>query len=141
MSLIGEADAIEIRKRLQGMLNPARLIHFTQELNVEYGRETRELLTNLAALSEKLTLEVYDFLLDREKTAEYGADKVPATIVRNEKDYGIRFYGIPAGYEFSGLLDAILIVSKGTSGLTEESKKKLQALSRPLHLEVLVTPT
>ena len=141
MSLIREQDAVEIRKRLENMPSPVRLIHITQELNVEYGRETRELLQDLTALSDKLTLEVYDFLLDKEKVAEYAADKFPATIVRNGKDYGIRFYGIPAGYEFSALLDAILDVSRGTSELSEASKEKLRALSVPVHLEVLVTPT
>jgi alkyl hydroperoxide reductase subunit AhpF len=141
MSLIREQDAIEIRKRLQDMPHPVRLIHFTQELNVEYGRETLELLGEVAALSEKLTLEVYDFLLDKEKVAEYRVDKVPATVVRNGRDHGIRFYGIPAGYEFSALLDAILSVAKGESGLSEESKRKLQAVGQPVHLEVLVTPT
>lgn len=141
MGLIREQDAVEIRKRLQGMTNPVRLIHFTQELNLEYGRETRELLTDLAALSDKLTLEVYDFLLDSEKVKEYATDKVPATIVRDGKDYGIRFFGIPAGYEFSALLDAILDVSRGSSNLKEETKEKLRGLSAPVHLEVLVTPT
>ena len=141
MSLIREQDAVEIRQSLRDMPNPLRLIHFTQELNLEYGRETRELLTDLAALSDKLSLEVYDFVLDKEKVKEYGVDKVPATIVRNGKDYGIRFYGIPAGYEFSALLAAILDVSRGSSSLGEETKEKLHTLSVPVRLEVLVTPT
>lgn len=141
MGLIGEEVATEIRQRLSGMAAPVRMVHFTQELNLEYGRETREMLEELAALSDKLTLEVYDFLLDKEKVAEYGVDKVPATAIRNDKDYGIRFYGIPAGYEFSALLDAILDVSKGESGLSPETKEKLGRVSQPIHLEVFVTPT
>jgi alkyl hydroperoxide reductase subunit AhpF len=73
--------------------------------------------------------------------AEYGVDKVPCTVVRNARDYHIRFYGLPAGYEFSSLLDAILAVSRGESGLKEESKEKLRKISQPLHLEVFVPPT
>lgn len=141
MALIGDSDAMEIRKRLDGMVNPVRLVHFTQELNVEYARETRELLQELSGLSDKISIEIYDFLLDKEKVAEYQVDKVPATVVRNAQNYGIRFYGIPAGYEFATLLDAILAVSKGDSGLSKESKDKLKAISTPLHLEVFVTPT
>lgn len=141
MGLIGEEDAREIRERLKEMTNPVKLVHFTQELNIEYGRETRELLKDVTALSDQLSLEVYDFLLDKEKVAEYQVDKVPATVVRNDKDYGIRFYGIPAGYEFSSLLDAILSVSKGDSGLGAKSKEKLSQVTQPLHLEVFVTPT
>jgi glutaredoxin-like protein len=141
MGLIREEDAVEIRQRLKEMVNPVKLVHFTQELNLEYGRETQQLLQELAELSEKLSLEVCNFLLDKEKAAEYGVDKVPATVVRDGQDHGIRFYGIPAGYEFATLLDAILAVSRGDSGLDEESKEKLKQITSPLHLEVFVTPT
>ncbi len=141
MGLLRDEDTIEIRQRLQGMVNPVKLVHFTQEMNLEYGREAKELLNELTALSEKLSVEVFNFLLDKEKVAEYGIDKVPATVVRNGKDFGIRFYGIPAGYEFATLLDAILDVSQGESGLAAESKEKLGKITQPLHLEVFVTPT
>jgi glutaredoxin-like protein len=141
MGLISDTDALEIRKRLREMVNPVKLVHFTQELNLEYGREARMLLEELAALSGKLSLEVCNFLIDKEKVAEYGVDKVPAIVIRNGKDHGIRFYGIPAGYEFTTLLDAILSVSKGDSGLKPESKEKLAKINQPLHLEVFVTPT
>ena len=141
MGLLRDEDTSEIRQRLQGMVNPVKLIHFTQELNLEYGREAKELVGELAALSDKLSAEVYNFLLDKEKVAEYGIDKVPATVVRNGKDFGIRFYGIPAGYEFATLLDAILDVSHGESGLAAASKEKLAKITQPLHLEVFVTPT
>ena len=141
MGLLREEDAVEIRRRLSGMTAPVKIIHFTQELNLEYGRETREVLEELAGLSDKLSLEVYDFVLDKEKVSEYGVDKAPATVIRNGKDYGIRYYGLPAGYEFSTVLDAILDVSKGDSGLGDESREKLASLTQPVHLEVFVTPT
>jgi glutaredoxin-like protein len=141
MGLLRDEDALEIRERLREMINPVRLVHFTQELNLEYGRETKQLLEEVAGLSDKLTLEVYNFLLDKEKVSEYGVDKVPGTAIRNGKDYGIKFYGIPAGYEFATFLDAILNVSKGDSGLKPETREKLAAVTQPVHLEVFVTPT
>lgn len=141
MGLIGDDDALEIRQRLGEMVNPVKLVHFTQELNLEYGREAKQLLEELAGLSDKISLEVYNFLIDSEKVAEYGVDKVPATVVRNGKDFGIRFYGLPAGFEFSTLLDSILAVSRGDSGLKPQSREKLAKVSQPLHLEVFVTPT
>ena len=141
MGLIRDEDAAEIRKRLKEMVSAVKLVHFTQELNIEYGRETRQLLEDLAGLSDKLSLDVYDFLLDKEKVVEYGVDKVPATAVRNGKDHGIRFYGIPAGYEFAALLDAIIEVSQGTSGLSARTKERLSHITQPVHLQVFVTPT
>ena len=141
MGMLRDQDITEIRARLQGMVNPVKLVHFTQELNVEFGREARELIKELASLSDKLSVEVRDLLLDKETVAEYQIERAPATVVRNGKDYGIRFYGFPAGYEFSVLLDAILAVSQGDSGLQPETLEKLAKIAQPLHLEVLVTPT
>jgi len=139
--LLSDEDARGVRQQLQALADPVRLVHFTQERDLEYGRETRLLLQEVTALSDKLALEVYDFLLDQDQVAAYRVDKVPATIVCGAKDYGIRFYGLPAGYEFLNLLDAMRTVSRGDSGLSENSKGKLQALGRPIHLEVIVTPT
>jgi glutaredoxin-like protein len=141
MGLIGDDNALEIRERFKSMVHPVKLVHFTQELNLEYGREAKQFLTELLPLSDRLSLEVYNFLLDRDKVSEYEIDKVPATAVRNRKDYGIRFYGLPAGYEFASLLDAILSVSHSDSGLKAENKEKLAKLSQPVHLQVFVTPT
>lgn len=141
MALLSDSDIEEIRERLVEMASPVKLIHFTQELNLEYGRETRQLLEEVAKLSDKLSLEIYNLLIDKEKAAEYAVDKVPATVIRNGKDYGIRFYGLPAGYEFAALLDGILAVSKGDSGLQPASREKLAQLSTPLHLQVFTTPS
>jgi len=141
MPLIRDEDIAEIRERFKQMVNPVKLVHFTQELNLEHGRVARQLLEELVGTSDKISVEVFNFLIDKEKVAEYGVDKVPATVVRNGKDYGIRFYGVPAGYEFSTLLDAILNVSAGDSGLGDDIKEKLKQITQPLHLEVFVTPT
>jgi alkyl hydroperoxide reductase subunit AhpF len=141
VGLLSKKDARASRQRLKLMASPVKLIHFTQELNLEYGREARMMMQEVAALSVWLSLDIHDYLRDRDQVAAYGVDKVPATIVRSAKDYGIRFYGLPAGYGFANLLDVVLAVSQGDAGLSDVTKGKLKALSRPLHLEVFVTPT
>jgi alkyl hydroperoxide reductase subunit AhpF len=141
MGLLRARDVAEIRGRLASMASPVRLVHFTQELHLEYGREARQLLEELAQISGKLALETYDFLMDQDQVAEYAVDKVPATVIRGGKDYGLRFFGLPAGYEFAALLDAILAVSQGDSGLQPQSREKLAQLAQPLHLQVFTTPT
>ncbi|RMI19222.1 MAG: glutaredoxin [Calditrichaeota bacterium] len=141
MAFLKEQDRIEIRKRLEGLQNPVKLVFFTQELECMYCKETHQLLQELAELSDKLTLEVYNFAIDREMAEKFSIDKIPATVVMGEKDYGIRFYGIPSGFEFSTLLEDILMVSRGDSGLSEETRKALKAITTPVHLQVFVTPT
>jgi glutaredoxin-like protein len=141
MPLLKDTDLEEVREILLEMKSPVKLVHFTQEEGLQYGRETRQLLEELAAVSSQISLEVYDFQKDTEKVREYGIEQVPATVIRNGKDYGIRFYGLPAGYEFSTLMDAIVVVSKGDSGLRPESRERLAQLAKPLHLQVFTTPT
>ncbi|HXE75479.1 MAG TPA: thioredoxin family protein [Candidatus Xenobia bacterium] len=139
--MFSESDRKEIRERLKGLTNPVKLIHFTQELDCEFCPVTRRLLEQLVELSDKLSLEVYNFQLDKEKVAQYHIDKVPATVLEGAKDYGIRFYGIPHGYEFATLLDSVLAVSQGESGLSRATVERLRNLEQPVHLQVFVTPT
>ena len=86
-------------------------------------------------------MEVYNFQLDKAQVAQYGVDKIPATAVVGAKDYGIRFYGIPLGYEFGAFLSAIQDVSRGTTDLAPESRTALAELAQPVRLQVFSTPT
>ena len=139
--MINDEQKTQIQEIMGRMEAPVKLVHFTQEINVEFAREARGILEDLSELSDKLSLETYNLQLDREQAAQWKIDRVPATAVVGEKDYGIRFYGVPMGYEFSNLLDAIVSVSRADSGLESETRETLQKLTQPLHLMVFVTPT
>ena len=141
MAYLQEKDRKAIQEKLKGLSNPVRLVYFTQELECQYCRETRQLLEELVSLSDKLKLEVYNFQIDKPIADQYKIDKIPATVILGEKDYGIRFYGIPAGYEFATLLEDIIAVSKRDSGLSEKTREKLKTVKQPLHFQVFVTPT
>ncbi len=139
--IIADKDREAIRDRLKEMQGRVKLTNFTQELECQYCRETRQLVEELAGLSDKLEAEVYNFQIDKEKVQAYKVDKIPATVIEGAQDYGIRWYGIPLGYEFATLLEEILAVSVGQSGLSPDTKEKLAEVSGPLHLQVFVTPT
>jgi glutaredoxin-like protein len=135
-----------VRKALAGMAGPAKLVMFTQgakALECEMCAETRTLVEELAALapSGKLDVEVHDFVADKASAETYQVDKIPAIAVVGAKDYGIRYYGIPSGYEFSSLMDDILTVSKGESGLSAATKAAVAKINTPVHIQVYVTPT
>jgi glutaredoxin-like protein len=120
---------------------PVKLVMFTQELECQYCAETHELCSEIAELSDHISLEVYDFVSDKDKADEYGIDKIPAIAVVGAKDYGVRYFGIPAGYEFMSLLDSIKTVSAGQVNLMPETTAFLEDLKDPLHIQVYVTPT
>jgi glutaredoxin-like protein len=140
--IIGDREKKQIAERLKGLVNPVKIIYFTQEFECDYCRETGELLRELSGLSEKISFEEYNFQIDRDRVIQYEVDKIPATVIMGEdKDYGIRFYGVPLGYEFVSVLEALLDVSRRDSGLKPETRQKLKAVSKPLRIQVLVTPT
>ncbi len=142
MSLIPEEHKGHIRSELEEKLEkPVKIVMFTQEIECQHCAQTRRLLTELSALSDKISLEVYDFVADSAKAKEYGVDKVPAVIILGEKDYGVRFYGIPYGYEFQSLLEGVISASTAKTDLSEETKKKLKEIKKPTHIQVFVTLT
>lgn len=141
MPLLQEKARVEAKKILDRMDKPAKIINFTQKFECDSCQETRELMEELAALSGKLSVEVHDFVENKDQVAKYNIDKIPATVLLGDKDYGIRFYGIPSGYEFATLLEDLVMVSKRDSGLSNDSRQKLAALTAPLHLQVFTTPT
>ena len=114
MPILSPSDAARVREMLAGLPNPVRLVFFTQTLNCETCEPTKQILGEVAELSEQIAVEEHNFLLEGELAATYGIDRVPAIAVVGAQDYGIRFLGIPSGYEFMSLLDAIQMVSAET---------------------------
>jgi glutaredoxin-like protein len=130
-----------VQKRFAAMKSPVVLVHFTQQLECETCESAVRLMQDLVKLSDKLTLEVHNFQLERYVAAHYGVDKAPATVVVGDHDRGIRVYGLPSGYEFAVLLEAVLLVSTSDSGLSETTRAQIHLLERPVHLQVFTTPT
>ena len=141
MAILSEEIRHRLQEELKGLSRKVKLVVFTQEFECEYCRENTALAQEVASLSDEIDIEVYNFALDKDAVERYGVDKIPAIVVEGEKDYGIRFYGVPAGYEFTSLIEAIKAVAAGESGLAPATKEALRRLQDPLHLQVFITPT
>jgi glutaredoxin-like protein len=145
MALLKEEDRNHLIEQFKSLKSPVKIVVFTQKMECQYCKETRMIGEELAALSDKISLEVYDFEEDKEIVETYNIDKIPATVIMKggdaPKDYGIRYFGIPSGYEFSSLIEDIMMVSGGDSGLSTATKEMLAKLEEPVHLQVFVTPT
>jgi glutaredoxin-like protein len=128
----------EFREKLT---NPIRLMMFTQEVECQFCSQTRQLIGELASLSDKVKVEVYDFVADAEKARMFGVEKIPALVIMGDKDYGMRFYGFPYGYEFRTLIDAMLLASSGRTDLAQETKQKIREIKVPVNIQVFVTLT
>jgi glutaredoxin-like protein len=141
MGLIEDKDREQLTKLFADLKNPVKILYFTQEHECEMCKMTRELLEEVAGISDKIAMEVRDFVADRALAEQHRVDKIPATVLMGEKDYGIRFYGIPAGYEFTTLIEDIIDVSGGDSHLPEDVGAELAKVDQPVHMQVLISPT
>lgn len=149
MRLLTDGDAEAVRRRLEPLQGPVRLEYFTESASglIIPGREcrscldTQRLLEDLVACSPLLSLRIHDRVGDPEAFAAYGIDKVPGIAPVGREDYGIRYYGMPGGYEFATFLDVILDVASGTPELAPQTRDALITLPAPVHIQVFVTPT
>jgi alkyl hydroperoxide reductase subunit AhpF len=141
MALLSDRDREAVRQALGGLTTPLTLRFYTQTVNCESCLPTRQILDEVVALSDKLTLEEHDFLLDTEAVQADQVERVPAIVLAAGDRRAIRFYGAPAGYEFSSLIDALIVAGGGGSGLSEKSRETLATVTEPLHIQVFVTPT
>jgi len=141
MALLKDEVQDEVKERFKELIGPVRLVDFTQKLECRHCEDARRLTEEIASLSPKISLEVYKFAINKDKAQQYKIDKIPAIVVEAEKDYGIRFFGIPGGYEFDSFISSIIDVSRKTTGLSSESKEKLDAINKPIHIQVFVTLT
>jgi len=145
--LLDDQIIAQVRDVFNSLQGDVALIHFTTERSdCMYCPETKQLLEEIAPISDKVHLEIYDIEKDAEKAKAYGVDKTPATIVAaydngEIKNFGIRYFGIPSGHEFSSLIQDIITVSERDSGLKPETREFLKSLTEPVHLQVFVTPT
>lgn len=106
-----------------------------------YCRETNQLMQEISELSDKIRLEIYDFVADEDKAREYKVDKIPAIIIQGPDGSPLRFFGIPSGYEFSTIIEDILDVSNGAIHLSKETQETIAELDTEVHIQVFVTPT
>lgn len=142
MALIDDATAAQLRNAFSRLASAVRLVVVSPAASDPAAEEVSALVEELAALDPRLEAERRHFVRDAERVAELGIERVPAiAVLGGAKDHGIRFYGLPSGYEFGSLIATILDVSAGHSGLAEDTRRALAALEHDVRIRVFSTPT
>jgi alkyl hydroperoxide reductase subunit AhpF len=132
----------DVRKAFQSLRDPVKLVVFSSSIEVpDLCVQNEQLVREVAALSDKISVEILNPSLDRERAAGYGVDQVPAIVVEGARDYGLRFYGIPHGHEFPTLIEAIVLASTGEPQVSEATKAALAGLHTDVDIKVFSTPT
>ena len=141
--MLNDRDREAVRTELAKLAGPVKLVVFSQSLSPasDLCRENEMLVREVAELSDHVTVEVLNLAIDRERAEAYGVTDVPAIVVEGARDYGIRFLGVPSGYEFSNLIDAMIVASSGEAALSDQTKSTLQTLTSDVDIKVFSTPT
>ncbi len=136
-----------IRKQLIDLLGEipekVNILLFVSEENCRSCRDTQQYMTEFADLNENINLEVYDFNNDKDMVEKYDIKRVPAIVIleKDYKDKGIRFNGIPAGYEIHSLMAAVKDAAGVHGNITEEQIDRISKIDKNIHIQVFVTPT
>jgi alkyl hydroperoxide reductase subunit AhpF len=142
MAILNDRDREAVQAELRKLGGAVKLVVFSQSLvAADLCRENEQLMREVAELSDQVTLEVLNPAIDRDRAEAYGVQDVPATVVEGARDYGIRFLGVPTGYEFSNLIDSMLAASTGEPQLSAATRASLAALPADVDIKVFSTPT
>jgi alkyl hydroperoxide reductase subunit AhpF len=143
MGLLSPQDEATLKQHLTVIIHPVQLVLFTQSIGgSETGAITRQILGEIAALNDKIAVVEKNFVLDTEDRNRYKVDKAPAIVILSDDvDTRMRLYGAPTGYEFVGLVEAIIVAGTGKIELDPETMKWIQAVDTPTHIQVFSTPT
>src|SRR4029453_6418803 len=136
MSLLSAQDEQALKQHLAEIDRPVTALLFTQTFGgSESGPVARQVLEEIARLSDKITVAEKNFVLDLEDRARYGVDKSPAIVILSDgQDTRMRMYGGRVGYEFVGLVEALLIAGTGKLDLQDSTLALLDGVTKPLQI-------
>ena len=131
----------DIAARLAAVAAPIRLVVFTQTFGCDTCYEARQVADQMASLSDQITVEEHNLVLDKDEVAKYQVDQVPVIAVVSERDVGISYYCVPAGFEVESLVSAIEVVAGLAPAVSVSTQSLLDVLDRDVRISVFVTPT
>lgn len=131
----------QLKEILKNMKDAVKIVNFTQEIECPMCIETRTFAEEIASLSDKLSFETYDFVRDEEITRKYGVERIPAIVLldKDGNDLGIKFYGLPGGYEINSFLGAIIELSGTREKIPDDILERIKKIDKDVHIQVFVS--
>ncbi len=132
------------------LVSQVRIDFFTQKESAlfvpgrqpcQYCKLTRQMLEEMAALSDLISLRQHTIDDDRETFARYGVDKIPAVVLPAGDGRWLKYYGFPSGHEFVTVMETIVDLSRGNRLLTDAARRRLRRIKRGVLIQVFVTPS
>jgi glutaredoxin-like protein len=145
-ALLNDDIKKQVEEAFKQLKDPVEVLFFGRKDDCEYCEQTLQLCEEVTALSEELHLSKYALVADADMARAYNVDKAPGLVIAGRDgeqliDYGVRIAGVPAGHEFSSLIQDMILISNRDSGLSQQTRDLLANLDEPITLQVFVTPT
>jgi glutaredoxin-like protein len=141
MSLFDEKIRQQLKDIFKNLKDPVTIAFFTQEFECRACMDAHAFVEEISTLTDKIKLKVYDFQKDKKTADSFGVDKIPALVI-NDKDNtyrGIKFYGLPGGYEINSFIQSLIEVSGAGQPLPEAISSSIKAVNKDVHIQVYVT--
>ena len=135
-----DATREQVIELFSGMVNDVMAHLFLEEKDCLYCNDVKDMVEQLAELTDKLTIVEHKGTLDSDDAKEMGIEHHPAIVLHGKKKYNIKFYGIPAGHEFGALVGSIVDVSMGVAPLPPDVIEDIASIDKPINIKVFVTP-
>ena len=128
------------RVRIDFFTQKETSLFFLRRQPCQYCKPVRQMLEELAALTDKISLRQHIFEEDKEAVAQYEVERIPAIVLHIGDRRWLKYYGSPGGHEFVPLVETIVDISRGTNHLSDKTRKRLHKLKKDVRIQVFVTP-
>lgn len=141
MRFLDENSLASLRKKLEKMKNPVKIILFVSEKDENSGNTIEEFLNEVKQASEKIELEKIIVERNGEKANEYSVYGVPSFTIHGKEKRQVNYYGLPLGQEFGTFIWDILDVSKEKPDISDDLLKKISDVQKDVLIQVFVSST
>jgi len=135
----------DLQKQVQKILEPMKdkisIVLFTKAEDCESCEPTLQIISEVAELSEKIKVAVFDLDKDTAEVAKYNIEMAPSFVILDQNDdyKGVKFNGIPAGHEFNSFLSALVEMSGVESEVPADFIERVAKIDKPINIKVFVT--
>ena len=103
--------------------------------------DTEGYMGELASLNENLDTEVFSLEANKDEFEKYDVKQTPAIVLVDEDgfDYGVKFYGIPAGHEINSIITTLLEFGGVGEEVPSDLEETIRSINKPVNIKVFVT--
>lgn len=143
MGMFDEKTKKKLTEILSEMKEEVKIIFFTDNKEENATKETGLFLDEIGLMSNKILIEKKEIGKDKITDEQYDVDKVPAMILVDSKgkNTGVRYFGLPGGYEINSFVKGILEVSGKRDKIPDELISRINKIDKKIHIQVFVSMT